>query len=80
MKDTYREVPLARDCLPQLQGVRLDLVQGEVRFFGDDHRDTDGNRLKVPHMGWNQVQQVRQPLTLERLAPPCPLLLGRTHR
>ena len=35
----------------------LDLVQGEVRYFGDDHRDADGARLKVPHMGWNQVQQ-----------------------
>ncbi len=35
----------------------LDLVSGEVRFFGDDYRDADGSRLKVPHMGWNQVQQ-----------------------
>jgi glutamine amidotransferase len=35
----------------------LDLVQGEVRFFGEDHRDTDGSRLKIPHMGWNQVGQ-----------------------
>ncbi len=35
----------------------LDLVKGEVRYFGDDHRDADGTRLKVPHMGWNQVQQ-----------------------
>lgn len=35
----------------------LGLVQGEVRFFGEDHRDTDGSRLKVPHMGWNQVGQ-----------------------
>jgi len=32
-------------------------VEVEVRFFGEDHRDTDGSRLKVPHMGWNQVGQ-----------------------
>jgi glutamine amidotransferase len=35
----------------------LGLVDGEVRYFGDDHRDADGSRLKVPHMGWNQVRQ-----------------------
>ncbi len=35
----------------------LDLVEGEVRYFGDELRDADGSRLKVPHMGWNQVQQ-----------------------
>ena len=37
----------------------LDIVPGEVRFFGTDLRDTNGERLKVPHMGWNQVHQVR---------------------
>ncbi len=41
-------------------GVRcLGLMEGEVKFFGDDHRDKQGMRLKVPHMGWNQVKQVR---------------------
>ena len=38
----------------------LDLVPGTVKYFGDDHRDSNGNRLKVPHMGWNQVSQVRE--------------------
>ena len=38
----------------------LDLVEGEVRFFGDDLRDSDGSRLKVPHMGWNRVEQTRE--------------------
>ena len=33
----------------------LDWVPGEVRFFGDAHRDEAGTRLKVPHMGWNTV-------------------------
>jgi len=30
---------------------------GEVKFFGDDLRDEQDERLKVPHMGWNQVEQ-----------------------
>ena len=35
----------------------LGFLDGEVRYFGDDLRDSDGLRLKVPHMGWNQVSQ-----------------------
>ncbi len=37
----------------------LGLVPGEVRHFGDDLRDAAGIRLKVPHMGWNEVRQTR---------------------
>jgi glutamine amidotransferase len=37
----------------------LDIVPGEVRWFGDDLHDSEGRRLKVPHMGWNQVKQNR---------------------
>lgn len=37
----------------------LDLVGGEVRYFGDDLCDIDGDRLKVPHMGWNRVEHTR---------------------
>jgi imidazole glycerol-phosphate synthase subunit HisH len=37
----------------------LNLVPGEVRYFGSPLKDTDGQRLKVPHMGWNEVRQVR---------------------
>ncbi len=41
----------------------LDIRPGRVRFFGRNHRDADGQRLKVPHMGWNQVRQtVSHPL------------------
>ena len=41
----------------------LDIIPGEVRFFGSPLLDTEGRRLKVPHMGWNEVQQVgRHPL------------------
>ena len=43
------------------QGVDcLGLYAGEVRFFGEGHRDRDGKLLKIPHMGWNRVHQ-RQP-------------------
>jgi len=35
----------------------LGFLPGNVRHFGHDLRDADGTRLKVPHMGWNQVAQ-----------------------
>lgn len=35
----------------------LGFLEGEVKYFGDDLRDVHGQRLKVPHMGWNQVRQ-----------------------
>ena len=38
----------------------LGVFPGKVRYFGDDHQDRDNMRLKVPHMGWNQVRQTRQ--------------------
>lgn len=34
----------------------LGIFDGQVTFFGEQFSDT-GVRLKVPHMGWNQVQQ-----------------------
>ena len=40
----------------------LNIIPGQVRFFGNpvDHQ---GNKLKVPHMGWNTVHQtVNHPL------------------
>ncbi len=41
----------------------LDILPGKVRFFGRDLRDASdkgqGERLKVPHMGWNQVLQTQ---------------------
>ncbi len=40
------------------QGITcLGLLAGEVRFFGKNLHDGAGNHMKVPHMGWNQVQQ-----------------------
>lgn len=38
----------------------LSQMHGKVRFFGNDLHDSQGQQLKVPHMGWNQVQQVKQ--------------------
>jgi glutamine amidotransferase len=37
----------------------LNILQGAVRFFGNDLRDSDDQRLKVPHMGWNEVSQTK---------------------
>jgi len=38
----------------------LGVFRGRVKYFGDDHQDHSGVRLKVPHMGWNRVKQTRQ--------------------
>ena len=35
----------------------LGILPGKVRFFGTGHVDQNGQRLKVPHMGWNTVHQ-----------------------
>lgn len=35
----------------------LDLLPGQVRYFGAELQTDDEERLKVPHMGWNRVQQ-----------------------
>ena len=37
----------------------LGFLEGDVRYFGDDLRDENGRRLKVPHMGWNTVKQIK---------------------
>lgn len=39
----------------------LDIIAGHVRHFGD-LSDSSGLRLKIPHMGWNQVHQIEHPL------------------
>jgi glutamine amidotransferase len=36
----------------------LGVLPGQVVRFPHDLRDKQGNRLKVPHMGWNQVHHV----------------------
>jgi glutamine amidotransferase len=38
-------------------GAGLGVLRGHVKRFSSDMRDPDtGARLKVPHMGWNQVE------------------------
>lgn len=38
----------------------LGILPGKVkRFPSDKMRDAAGNKLKVPHMGWNEVHQTR---------------------
>lgn len=36
----------------------LGLLEGKVKAFPPRMTDADGNRLKVPHMGWNRIHQV----------------------
>ena len=36
----------------------LGILHGEVVRFAGNLRDAQGNRLKVPHMGWNRVHQI----------------------
>ena len=38
----------------------LDIIPGEVRYFGNPLVDDQQQRLKVPHMGWNEVRQCMQ--------------------
>lgn len=41
----------------------LGVLPGKVTFIGNDMYDVHGERLKVPHMGWNQVHQcIQHPL------------------
>lgn len=40
----------------------LGVLQGEVVRFAHELRDAQGNKLKVPHMGWNGVHHADHPL------------------
>ncbi len=40
----------------------LGILPGRVRFFGEQLLDERGEPMKVPHMGWNQVQHNDHPL------------------
>ncbi|RLB11972.1 MAG: imidazole glycerol phosphate synthase subunit HisH [Deltaproteobacteria bacterium] len=61
----------------------LGIIPGEVKRFPEDLRDKDGERLKVPHMGWNRVSLKRSHPLFEGISPdhefyfvhsyyPCP--------
>jgi len=40
----------------------LGILRGKVVRFDGKLHDAQGNKLKVPHMGWNQVRHVQHPL------------------
>jgi len=40
----------------------LGILRGKVVRFASDMHDAQGNKLKVPHMGWNQVHHAHHPL------------------
>jgi len=40
----------------------LNIFSGHVVRFPEDLHDHEGTRLKIPHMGWNQVRQNRHAL------------------
>ena len=43
----------------------MNVIPGRVRRFPMGLKDDDGNLLKVPHMGWNQVSCTRRPPIFE---------------
>jgi len=47
----------------------LGLIRGNVVRFPEDLRDVHGDRLKVPHMGWNRVNFKRRHPVLEGIDP-----------
>ncbi len=40
----------------------LGILHGKVVRFASNMKDAQGNKLKVPHMGWNQVHHGKHPL------------------
>lgn len=40
----------------------LAIFSGHVVQFSESSTDSGGQRLKIPHMGWNQVHQMAHPL------------------
>ena len=40
----------------------LGILRGNVLRFASNQHDAQGNKLKVPHMGWNQVRYGDHPL------------------
>jgi glutamine amidotransferase len=47
----------------------LDVFDGRVVRFSETLTDNNGNLLKIPHMGWNQVRQLQQHPLWENIPP-----------
>ena len=54
----------------------LGILRGEVVRFAGNLRDAQGNKLKVPHMGWNRVRRIEQSASLQGNALDHPLWAG----
>jgi len=61
----------------------LGIIPGEVKRFPQDLKDENGQKLKVPHMGWNRIYLKRNHPLFEGVSPehefyfvhsyyPCP--------
>ena len=67
IKDVARNKPFLGVCVgmqalldhsSENEGVQcLGLISGDVKYFGDEPKDNNNEKLKVPHMGWNKVDQ-----------------------
>jgi imidazole glycerol-phosphate synthase subunit HisH len=57
------------DCSEENQTPCLGILHGEVIRFPDPHRDENGRVLKIPHMGWNQVEWNRGHPLIRTLPP-----------
>jgi glutamine amidotransferase len=55
----------------------LGVLPGEVVRFAHDLKDAQGNKLKVPHMGWNQVRRIQNPPEVAVAPSPPGRGLGR---
>lgn len=55
----------------------LGILKGSVLRFASNLRDEQGNKLKVPHMGWNQVQRIEQPVSPQGETTVTPSPSGR---
>ncbi len=58
----------------------LGILKGEVLRFKSDMLDARGNKLKVPHMGWNQVHQLKPRLSGEDTLALSPASGGKLDR
>jgi len=57
----------------------LGLYPGTVRRFPADLVDSEGRRLKIPHMGWNGVRQARAHVLWEGIEDGAPFYFVHSY-
>lgn len=67
LRDALKQKPILAVCVgmqallehsEENDGVDcIGIFPGKVEFFGADLRDQQNQKLKIPHMGWNTVEQ-----------------------